>query len=118
MVGLPVTQEQFHYYFSLILSFLSVYGSNESKKKRSRYLPASLQYPQVSRNKPHTSPVQISVRLHPLMASQMHPKHVCVTGASCEAANDTKKNEQTLYTHRMLMLFSHYFSIVFRPLKR
>lgn len=31
-------------------------------------------------NKPHTSPLQLNVRLHPLTASQMHPKQMSVTG--------------------------------------
>lgn len=45
-------------------------------------LPLSDQYAQVILNKPQTSPVHRVVRLHPLIASQMHPKQVCVTGAA------------------------------------
>lgn len=46
-------------------------------------LPLSAQYAQVILNKPQVSPLHVVVRLHPEIASQMHPKQVCVTGASC-----------------------------------
>lgn len=71
-----------HYLFYISFKF-QVPVSDDGDSPGIVGLPASAQYAQVIRNRPHTSPTHDVVRLHPLIASQMHPKQVCVTGASC-----------------------------------